>query len=257
MLTIDLNCDFAEGFGPYRIGAGREMLQYVSSVNLACGFHAGDPAIMRQMVYEARDAGVAVGAHPGLPDKLGFGRRRMDISKDEAYEMVVYQIGALQAFCTVAGIRLHHVKPHGALYNMAAVQADLAQAIAQAVKDVSPDAVLYGLSGSELVRAGREIGLHTASEVFADRTYQADGSLTPRNVKGALLENGEQAVQQVLQMIRTGTVCTLNGENIPIIGETVCLHGDGNHALHFAQTIHRRLLEEGISIQAACGNANE
>lgn len=179
MYRIDLNCDLGESYGAYKLGVDEEMLGRITSANVACGFHAGDPGVMRRTVQMALKHGVAVGAHPGLPDLIGFGRRNMDISPREAYDMVVYQIGALAAFVQSEGGRMQHVKPHGALYNMAAKSKELSEAIAEAVYKVDPELILFGLSGSELVRAGERIGLKTANEVFSDRTYQQDGSLTP------------------------------------------------------------------------------
>jgi len=197
MKTLDLNCDMGEGFGAWKMGDDKALLDYVTSANIACGFHAGDPGTIHRTVKLALQKGVAVGAHPSLPDLLGFGRRRMNVSATEAYDMVLFQIGAVAGFATACGGRLAHVKPHGALYNMAAKDRPLAQAIAQAVKDFDPRLVLFGLSGSELVRAGEQAGLKTASEVFADRTYQPDGSLTPRTQADAIIHDGEASIVQV------------------------------------------------------------
>ena len=194
MLSIDLNCDLGESFGAYTIGMDAEILPYVTSANIACGFHSGDPSVMQKSVLLCKKYGVQVGAHPGLPDLQGFGRRRMAISPAEAEADVMYQIGALKAFCDAAGIPLHHVKPHGALYNMAARDPVLAAAICRAVQAAAPGAVLLALSGSEMVKAANAIGLPVASEVFADRGYQADGSLVPRGAPGAMIENEDTAI---------------------------------------------------------------
>jgi UPF0271 protein len=249
MAVVDLNCDSGESFGIYRLGDLKSILPYVTSLNVACGFHAGDPHIMRETVRLALEQKVAIGAHPGLPDLLGFGRRWLEISPKEVYEITVYQIGALEAMVRAEGGTVHHVKPHGALYNKAAVDARYAEAIAQAVARVNPDLILYGLSGSELIQAGKKMGLRTASEVFADRTYQEDGTLTPRNVPGALIHDKDQAVKQVLQMVLEQKVITRNGTVIPISADTICIHGDGEQAVLFAKKIYHALLEHGVTIQ--------
>lgn len=250
MLQVDLNCDMGESFGAYRLGVDAELLDNVTSANIACGFHAGDPTIMRATVKQAIKKRAALGAHPGLPDLAGFGRRYMDISPDEAYDMVTYQIGALQAFIRQEGGVLRHVKPHGALYNMAAVSKPLADAIAAAIQGVDSDLILYGLSGSAMIQAGQQIGLRTANEVFADRTYQEDGTLTPRRLPGALIAETEQALQQVIGMVKEGFVTSTSGKRIPIQADTVCIHGDGAHASQFAFHLRSRLLAEGILVKA-------
>ncbi|MFT2011126.1 LamB/YcsF family protein [Pontibacter sp. 13R65] len=252
LFTVDLNCDLGESFGHYSLGNDAAMTPFVSSVNIACGFHAGDPAVMRHTVALALEQQVAIGAHPGLPDLIGFGRRNMAVTPSEVFEMVVYQIGALLAFTKAAGGVLHHVKPHGALYNMAATSSSLSEAIAEAVYKIHPEAILYGLAGSQLIEAGQKIGLKTASEVFADRTYQQDGTLSPRSSPGALIESEEQAVQQVLRMIKEGKVLSQQGQDVSIQADTVCIHGDGPHALSFARHIKSVLQQEGITIKAPC-----
>jgi len=249
MTQIDLNCDMGESFGPYTIGADEEIVPFISSVNIACGFHAGDPATMRKTVQLAQEHSVKIGAHPGFEDVKGFGRRNISISPQEAFDLVVYQIGALSAFVAAEGGTLHHVKPHGALYNMAAINKELAEGIAEAVYKVNPHLLLYGLSGSELIRAGEKIGLRTASEVFADRTYQENGMLTPRVEKNALIKNEEQAIKQVLSMVLEQKVFAANGKIISIKADTICIHGDGEHAVAFAQKIHNALLENGVLIK--------
>lgn len=254
MYRVDLNCDLGESFGAYKLGVDEEILPYVTSANIACGFHAGDPAIMRQTVALALKNKVAVGAHPGLPDLIGFGRRNMAITPREAYDMVVYQIGALAGFVRAQGGKIQHVKPHGALYNMAAKSKELATAIAEAIYQVDPELILFGLSGSELVRAGESIGLKTAHEVFADRTYQQDGSLTPRSRPDALVAGHERAVAQVVRMIQEGRVTSLQSTDINIQADTVCIHGDGAEALTFARHIRERLECSGILVQAFGNN---
>lgn len=249
-LTVDLNCDMGESFGAWRMGNDSELLTYVSSANIACGFHAGDPATMKKTMRLALEKGVAIGAHPGLPDLVGFGRREMAVSAEEVYDMVVYQVGALMGFAKAEGATLHHVKPHGALYNMAAANATLAEAIAEAVAKLDEQLILYGLAGSELVKAGEKYGLRTASEVFADRTYQADGTLTPRRQSDALITNPEQAIRQVLRMVIESKVQSQQGTEVSIMADTICIHGDGPHALPFARLIRERLVSEGILISA-------
>lgn len=237
MNTVDLNCDLGESFGAYRIGNDQEILDYVTSVNVACGFHAGDPTVMRKTVQLALGKNVKIGAHPGLQDLIGFGRRNMNISPQEAYDIVVYQIGALNGFLQSEGGSMQHVKPHGALYNMAAKNKELSMAIAEAVYKVNPELILFGLSGSELIRAGQAIGLQTGSEVFADRTYQHDGSLTSRLEKDAMIENDDDAVAQVIRMVKEGKVLSQQGTDVALKADTVCIHGDGTHALSFARHV--------------------
>ena len=248
--TVDLNCDMGESFGAWTLGHDAALMPLITSANVACGFHAGDPAVMRATVRAALQHGVAIGAHPGLPDLVGFGRRNMDISPEEAFDLTVYQLGALQAVTQAEGGRLHHLKPHGALYNMAATNAALAQAIAEAVYKVQPELVLYGLAGSELTKAGEKIGLKTDHEVFADRTYQANGTLTPRRQPDALITEASVAIAQVLRMVQSGVVRTQQGQEITIRADTVCLHGDGAHALEFAQRLHKELRAAGVHLQA-------
>ncbi|NRR02906.1 LamB/YcsF family protein [Brevibacillus sp. RS1.1] len=250
MKTVDLNCDMGESFGTYQLGNDQEILSYITSANVACGYHAGDPATMRKTVQMALKAGVAIGAHPGFADLVGFGRRNMEISPEEAYDLVVYQIGALQAFVRAEGGVMHHVKPHGALYNMAATRPALAESIALAIYKVNPELVLYGLAGSELTRAGEKIGLITAHEVFADRTYQQGGTLTPRSQPNAIISDQQQSLQQVIRMVCDGRVLTQQGVDIPIQADSICIHGDGANALAFAQSIREALSGAGITIAA-------
>ncbi|WP_458460335.1 LamB/YcsF family protein [Paenibacillus sp.] len=248
--TLDINCDLGESYGVYRTLSDETILPLITSANIACGFHAGDPATMRMTVESALEHQVAIGAHPGLPDLQGFGRRRMEITPREAYDMVVYQIGALDAFVRASGGRMHHVKPHGALYNMAAEDAKLAEAIVEAIYQVQPELYLYGLAGSELIDAANRISLRSVSEVFADRTYGADGKLTPRSHAGAVIEESGQAIAQVLRMVKDGVVVSTDGTLVNIKAETVCVHGDGANALTFAQEIRRVLESEGIKLSA-------
>lgn len=250
MKEIDLNCDMGEAFGSYTMPNDAELMDYISSANIACGFHAGDPAVMQQTVALAIKKGVAIGAHPGLPDLQGFGRREMKISAKEAYQLTLYQIGALNAFVKAAGARLNHVKAHGALYNMAAKDAELARAIVQAVYDFDPTLVLYALSGSKMITEAQNKGIVTASEVFADRSYQDDGSLTPRKQSGAIITNEADALNQVIAFAQKQEVRSVSGKIIRVDAETVCVHGDGEHAVAFAKRIAERLKLEGILIKA-------
>ena len=250
MLSIDLNCDMGESFGAWTMGNDAALMDFVSSVNIACGFHAGDASVIRKTVETAIEKDVAIGAHPSFPDLQGFGRREMKMSAVEIFDIVLYQVAALKGICEAFGGRLHHVKPHGALYNQAAKNADLSAAICEAVKKIDKNLILYGLSGSFLIKKAEKLGLKSASEVFADRSYQIDGSLTPRSQPNALIKDTETAAAQVLQMIRTGNVTTVSAETIVIKAETVCIHGDGENALEFARTIRAELEKNEIKIQA-------
>lgn len=250
MKTIDLNCDMGEGFGAWEMGEDAALLDYASSANIACGFHAGDPGTMHRTVKLAIEKGVAVGAHPSLPDLQGFGRRRMHVSAQEVYDMVLYQIGAMDGFAIACGGRLAHVKAHGALYNMAARDLSLAQAIAEAVRDFNDSLILFGLSGSELIRAGEIAGLKTASEVFADRSYEADGSLTPRTQAGAAIGDADAAIARVRRMIGEGKVQSREGGDVAVRAETLCIHGDEPGAVEFARRIRAALEADGIRLAA-------
>lgn len=250
MQSIDLNCDMGEAFGNYPMPNDEILMDYITSANIACGFHAGDPEVMQQTVAMAIKKGVAIGAHPGLPDLQGFGRREMKISANEAYKMTLYQIGALSGFVKAARGKLHHVKAHGALYNMAAKDAGLAKAIVEAVHDFDPSLIVYGLANSEMIKWAKQIGMRTASEVFADRSYQDDGSLTPRTQNNALITDERQSIAQVMMMVKQQQVISVNNKTVPLNAETLCLHGDGSHAVEFAKLISTRLKSEGISIKA-------
>lgn len=253
MRTIDLNSDMGEGFGRWPLGNDDALLEHVSSTNIACGFHAGDARTMATLVRNARARGVSIGAHPGLPDLQGFGRREMKVSPSEAYEMTIYQIGALKGFTDAAGVRLAHVKAHGALYNMAAKDEKLAEALARAVKDVDASLVFFVLSGSAMVESARSLGLKTACEVFGDRSYQDDGSLTPRSQPGAMITDLKQSLAQVLRMVREGRVRTQSGKDVAIECDTLCLHGDQPGAVEFAREVRKALAAEGVEIAPATG----
>jgi UPF0271 protein len=248
--TIDLNCDMGESFGAWTMGQDEALLDLVTSANIACGFHAGDPPTMLRTARMAAAKGVALGAHPSLPDLQGFGRRTMAITPEEARGLILYQVGALDACARAAGTRLHHVKPHGALYNMAARDRALADAIAGAVRDFDPSLILMGLSGSHSIKAGRDAGLKCASEVFADRGYEADGSLSPRGEPGAMITDEAVATSRVLRMVLEGVVQCRTGADVAIQADTVCIHGDQPGALVFARRLRGALEAAGIEVRA-------
>ncbi len=245
MLTVDLNCDVGEG-----CGYDAELMGLVSSANIACGYHAGDEETMRKTVDLAVENGVTIGAHPGYPDRENFGRDVMDLSASEIVRIVTDQINALAEIAKTAGGKVTHVKPHGALYNQSARDPELASVIARAIADLDDRLILFGLSGSHSISEAEKIGLRTASEVFADRTYQSDGSLTPRTDLKALIQDQETASTQVLDMIKYGRVRSVDAIMIPIIAQTVCIHGDGDNAANFARAINRALAQSGIEIKA-------
>lgn len=245
MKHVDLNADLGEG-----CASDSALLQLVSSANIACGFHAGDAQTMLACVREALKNGVAVGAHPSFPDRENFGRTAMQLPPETVYAQTLYQIGALAAIVKAEGGRMRHVKPHGMLYNQAAKDAVLADAIARAVSACDPALVLVGLAGSELIRAGQRLGLTTREEVFADRGYQADGSLVPRGQPGALIEDEEQALAQTLMMISECKVQSIDGSWASVNAQTVCLHGDGEHALAFARRLRSAFEAGSISIRS-------
>jgi len=241
---IDLNCDMGEGLTNDAL-----LMPHITSANIACGYHAGDETIIKHTLELALLNGVAVGAHPGFADKTNFGRTEIQLPLEEVYGIVGEQVALLQKMAENAGTKLHHVKPHGALYNMSAKDPVLANTIAKAVYDIDSQLILFGLSGSHSIAEAKKAGLKTASEVFADRTYQSNGSLTPRTQPGALIETAERSIQQVLQMIQQQTVTSTDNKQVPIIAETVCLHGDGEHAVEFAKIIQQTLLKHHIQIQ--------
>ena len=251
MISIDLNADLGESFGRYTLGMDEKIMEVISSANIACGFHAGDPMVMERTVRLAAEAGIAIGAHPGFPDLMGFGRRNMAVSPEEARAYILYQLGALDAFLRPMGIRMWHVKPHGALYNMAAADEQLARAICGAVKDFDPELRLVGLSGSLLIRAAEKTGLRAISEVFADRAYEADGSLVSRRKPGAIISDEREALRRVIRMVKEGKVKAINGEEIAIRAESVCVHGDGEKALLFAKSIREALTANDIQVSPA------
>jgi UPF0271 protein len=247
--AIDLNCDIGESFGAWRMGADAEVMPWITSANIACGFHAGDFSTMQQTVALAIRHAVAIGAHVSLPDLQGFGRRELRASVNEAYAMTLYQIGALSAFAAAAGSRVVHVKPHGALYNMAAKDAALSIAIARAVRDFDENLILVGLAGSELPAAGAAVGLRVAHEAFADRRYQADGSLTPRSEADAVINDIDAAVGQALQIATHGSVLARNGAAVVLRADTICVHGDRPDAGEFARRLREALTKSAVVVQ--------
>ncbi|ULQ49894.1 LamB/YcsF family protein [Liquorilactobacillus nagelii] len=247
MMKIDLNSDLGESFGRYQLGNDSQVIQLVTSVNVACGFHAGDPDVMAQTVVTAQKAGVGIGAHPGFPDLQGFGRRKMQLSPLEVQHLVTYQVGALQAFTSKH--RLHHVKPHGALYNLAASNHQLAVAICRGIQQVDPQLPLYGLAGSELIKAAAEVDLPVAQEVFGDRNYLPDGRLVPRSQSDAVITDPKLIAQRVVQMVKKRTITTTDGSEIKIDPDTVCVHGDNQQALAIVKQLRQTLTQAGIDLQ--------
>jgi UPF0271 protein len=244
-MHVDLNADLGEGAPD-----DAELLALVSSANIACGWHAGDARLMQATVAAALASGVAIGAHPSYPDRESFGRSEMQLAPADVRADLIYQIGALDALVRAAGGRLHHVKPHGALYNQAARDPELADAIAAAVLDVNPALAIYGLAGGELLKAAERAGLRAVAEVFADRGYRADGSLVARSQPGAFIENTDEAVARTLRMVREGVVQAVTGEIVPLQAQTICLHGDGPHALAFGRALHAALNQAGVQLRA-------
>jgi UPF0271 protein len=229
---IDLNCDMGEG-----IGNDAAIMPFISSANIACGYHAGDEVTLKKTIKLCLEHNVAIGAHPGFADKPNFGRNEIQLNESELYQLIHDQLVIMQTACNVLGATLHHVKPHGALYNMASKDEHMSKTIVQAIYDFNPHLIYYGLSGSVMISVATAIGLKTANEVFADRTYQPDGTLTPRKHHNALINNAEEAVQQVRQMITKQSVTAIDGSVFPLKADTVCVHGDGAHAVEIAQAI--------------------
>ena len=249
-MKIDLNCDLGEAFGNYSFGGDKDIIPLITSANVACGFHAGDENVMNDTVKIAKDNGVSIGAHPGLPDLKGFGRRNIDIAPQEVYNLMIYQLGALEGFCKAHGTTINHVKPHGALYNMGAKDKNIAHAIAQAVYDFDSSLILVGLSNSLLISEAESVGLKTASEVFADRRYEDNGQLVSRKEADAVITDTNEALDQVIKMVTENKVISKNGKEIDLKADTICVHGDGAHALDFVSQIRKKLTKEGIDIQS-------
>ena len=248
MYKVDVNSDLGESFGRYTLGMDADILQLVSSANVACGYHASDPLVMNKTIAMAKETGVRVGAHPGFPDLMGFGRRNMDVSPAEAKAYTLYQLGALDAFCKAHGVKMQHVKPHGAMYNMAGKDYALSKAICEAIYEYDKDLIVMALSGGELVHAAEDMGLKVAREVFADRAYEEDGSLVNRRKEGAMITDENEAIARVVRMIKEQKVTAITGKDIPIKADSVCVHGDGVKALAFVKKIRETLTAEGIEI---------
>ncbi|WP_068673336.1 5-oxoprolinase subunit PxpA [Oceanobacillus sp. Castelsardo] len=246
---VDLNCDLGESYGSFKVGQDDDVMKCITSANIACGYHAGDHNVIQKTIKKAVENGVGLGAHPGFLDLHGFGRREINLDMDELYNLIIYQIGAVQAFAKVNNSKLNHVKPHGALYNMAGKDQQMAETIAQAVYDVNPELILFGLAGSELIRMGKKAGLQVAEEVFADRTYQPDGTLTSRSLANAMITDSDEAVARVIRMVRDGKVEAVDGSDIPIHADTICVHGDSEKSLEFVKKLNRELMNNGIILK--------
>ena len=249
VMRIDLNCDMGESFGAYTIGQDEALMRNVTSANIACGFHAGDPSVMRRTVRLALKSEVAIGAHPGFPDLVGFGRRDMKATPQEVEDLVLYQVGAVAAIAAAEGVCLQHVKPHGALYNMAARDPELARAIARAVAAFDSSLILFGLAGSSLLAAGRAASLHVAAEAFADRAYEPDGTLAPRGKPGSVLHDADALVWRVLRMVRERSVAAIDGSTIPLQVDTICVHGDTPGAAELTARLRAGLEAAGIKVR--------
>ncbi len=248
MYKVDLNSDIGESFGAYKMGDDAAVMDAVTSANVACAFHAGDPLVMKKTIKNCAEKGVAVGAHPGYPDLVGFGRRNMKCTPEEEYADCLYQIGALSAFCCANGLCLQHVKPHGAMYNQAAKDPELARSIAQAVKDSGKDVILMGLANSEFEKAAKEMGVPFAAEAFADRGYMADGSLVPRSQPGAIIHDVEAAAKRVVRMVTEGTVVAVDGTVINFRPHSICMHGDTPEAVEMAKAVRSALQAAGVKV---------
>ncbi|MFU0761954.1 5-oxoprolinase subunit PxpA [Staphylococcus pasteuri] len=248
-MQIDLNCDLGEAFGNYSFGGDKDILPLITSANIACGFHAGDANVMNETIQLAKKNKIGIGAHPGLPDLQGFGRRKLDMIPDEIYNIVVYQLGALNGFCQIHDVKMNHVKPHGALYQMGAKDEAIANAIAKAVYDFDSSLVFVGLANTLLISEAEKVGLKTASEVFADRRYEDDGQLVSRKETDAVITDSEEALEQVVKMVTENKVISKNNKEITLQADTICVHGDGAHALEFVTKIREKLTKEGIDIQ--------
>ncbi|MCJ7819721.1 MAG: LamB/YcsF family protein [Bacteroidales bacterium] len=248
-MYIDINCDLGEIVSEGNEGSDEKIMPFISSANIACGLHAGDPLTIMKTIRTAMIYGAGIGAHPGYPDREGFGRRPFMVSHEELRALILYQAGALKGMAEAAGARMQHVKPHGALYNAAAKDYDMALVIAQAVKDLDSTLTLVGLSGSQLIRAAREKGLASASEVFADRAYNDDGTLVPRDMPGAVLNDTEAVIERTIRMINEKVVETVNGKIIPIEADTVCIHGDNEMAAVFVSSLAEALRKRGIELK--------
>ena len=251
MMNIDINCDLGESFGHYTLGNDAEMMTLISSANIACGFHAGDPSVMRQTIALALQHGLGIGAHPGFNDLAGFGRRNMHMEADELRDALIYQLGALHAFVRLAGATLQHVKPHGAMYNMAANDVTMARTIVNAVREFDARLIFFGLPGSKIITLAQEAGLRVAREVFIDRAYNDDGSLVPRTTPGAVITDPDEVAARVVKMVSERKVTTITGTELDLEFETICVHGDTPGALEHVKHIVQALKQAGMQIVPA------
>jgi UPF0271 protein len=248
---IDLNCDMGESFGAYRLGMDDAVIQFISSANIACGWHAGDPFVMNHTVAIAVEHGVGVGAHPGYPDLLGFGRRNMDCTPEDLRNYVIFQIGALQAFCNAHGTKMQHVKPHGALYLTAVENEDVARAVAEAIVSVNPDLLYVALAGAKgelMRRIGQEVGLRVVYEAFPDRAYSPEGTLVSRRQPGAVIKEPREVAERALRMVKEGVVIAVDGTTIPLEAQTLCVHGDNPKAVDLVRSIRETLETDGVAV---------
>ncbi len=250
MLSIDMNCDMGESFGSYTLGYDSEAMPHVTSLNVACGFHASDPDVMAKTVFMAKKLGVAVGAHPGYPDLVGFGRRNMALSLEETKHAVMYQIGALDAFCRAAGLKMQHVKAHGALYNTAGDNLEVATAIAEAIKMVNPELYMLCLANSQMVTAAKNVGIPYVEEAFADRAYTEKGTLVSRKLPGSVIHDVDEVVKRVLMMVKEKQVISIDGKVVPLNAQTICVHGDSPGAVQMVTALRAAFEKEGISLKA-------
>ena len=249
MYTVDLNSDIGEGFGAYTMGDDNEILKYITAAQVACGWHAGDPMIMDKVVRTAAERGVAVGAHPSFPDLMGFGRRKMNISFEEAKNYVKYQVGALSAFTKTYGVKIHHLAPHGARGNMCQGDRELARAICGVVYEIDPEIIIYYCAGAVLGEEAEKMGLRTACEIFADRAYEDDLSLRSRKLPGSMITDEEESIRRCIRMVKEGKVTSYSGKELDIKGDTLCVHGDGPKAIAFVKRIREGFEKEGIEIR--------
>lgn len=252
MLRVDLNSDIGESFGKYQLGCDKEIVKYISSANIACGWHAGDPLIMDETVKLCKEHGIAFGAHPGYPDLLGFGRRKMAASRKEVKAYVKYQLGALMAFAASHGVKVQHMKPHGAMGNTSLVDLDTAYGVCEAVAEVDPTIIMLSHSNLLIHRVAKEFGLRTANEVYADRAYNDDYTLVARGTPGAMIDDPEAAVQRVIRMIKEGLVTSITGKELEIPVQSVCVHGDSQGAVEITRGLRLALEAEGIEIAPIC-----
>lgn len=251
MEKIDLNCDMGESFGAYKLGMDDAVIQFISSANIACAWHAGDPSVMNHTVAIAVEHGVGVGAHPGYPDLLGFGRRNLDCTMEELRNYVIYQIGALQAFCNVHGTKMQHVKPHGALYLTAVENEDVARVVAEAIVSVNPDLLYVALAGAKgelMTRIGQEVGLGVVYEAFPDRAYSPEGTLVSRRQPGAVIKEPRVVAERALRMVKEGVVIAIDGSTIPLDVQTLCVHGDNPKAVELVRSIRETLEADGVAV---------